>query len=108
MIGSQSTKKMHATDRYSRVIAPGVWSDGAHLTLIETYRTLCRSRAPGAYNDLARATNAREIDILDADVSVQIARAYAQRPNWLEPPAPKVSASEGWIRAQLRSTLAEG
>lgn len=107
MIGSQSSKAMHAVARYTHRIAPGVWSDGAHLTLIETYPALCRSRAPGAFNDLAAATNAREIDILDAEVCAQIALAFVQRPDWLEPPAPEVSPSEGWIWAPLRSTLAE-
>lgn len=101
MIGSQSTKAMHAVARYARQIAPGVWSDGAHLTLIETYPTLCRSRARGTFNDLATATTAREIDILDGEVCAQIAFAFVQRPDWLEPPPPNVPASEGWIWAPL-------
>lgn len=105
MIGSQSTKAMHAAARYTRRIAPGVWSDGAHLTLIETYPALCRSRARVAFNDLATATTAREIDILDADVCAQIARAFAQRPDWLEPPAPDAPPSEGWIWAPLPQTF---
>ena len=100
-IGSQSTTAMHAAARYTRPAAPGVWSDGAHLTLIETYPALCRSRARGAFNDLATATTAREIDILDAEVCAQIARAFVQRPDWLEPPAYDVPASEGWIWAPL-------
>jgi hypothetical protein len=104
MIGSQSTKAMHAVARYTRPIAPGVWSDGAHLTLIETYPALCRSRAKGAFNDLATATTAREIDILDAEVCAQIARAFVQRPARLEPPPPNVPASEGWIWAPLPQT----
>lgn len=99
MIGSQSTKAMHAVARYSRRVAPGVWSDDAHLTLIETYPALCRSRSRGAFNDLATATNARESDILDAEVCAQIARAFVQRPDWLEPPPADVQASEGWIWA---------
>jgi hypothetical protein len=99
MIGSQSTKAMHAVAHYTRRIAPGVWSDGAHLTLIETYPALCRSRARGTFNDLTTATTAREIDILDAEVCAQIARAFVQRPDWLEPPPPDVPASEGWIWA---------
>lgn len=104
MIGSQSTKAIHAAARSTRWIAPGVWSDSAQLTLIETYPALCRSRAPGAFNDLATATTAREIDILDAEVCAQIARAFVQRPGWLEPPAPDVPASEGWIWAPLPQT----
>ena len=104
MIGSQSTKAMHAVARYTSRIAPGVWSDGAHLTLIETYPALCRSRARGIFNDLATATTAREIDILDAEVCAQIARAFVQRPEWLEPPPPEVPESEGWIWAPLPQT----
>lgn len=104
MIGSQSTKAMHAVARYTKPVAPGVWSDGEHLTLIETYPALCRSRARGTFNDLATATNNREIDILDAEVCAQIARAYVQRPDWLEPPPPDLPASEGWIWAPLPQT----
>jgi hypothetical protein len=105
MIGSQSTKAMHAVARFTRRIAPGVWSDGAHLTLIETYPALCRSRARGAFNDLATATTARESDILDAEVCATIARAFVQRPDWLEPPPSEVPASEGWIWAPLPAML---
>ncbi|MGV8988194.1 MAG: hypothetical protein ACOH2H_18135 [Cypionkella sp.] len=104
MIGSQSTKAMHAVARYTKPVAPGVWSDGTHLTLIETYPALCRSRARGTFNDLATATTAREIDILDAEVCAQIARAFVQRSDWLEPPTPDVPASEGWIWAPLPQT----
>jgi predicted nuclease with RNAse H fold len=99
MIGSQSTKAMHAVARYTRRIAPGVWSDGAHLTLIETYPALCRSRARDTFNDLTTAATAREIDILDAEVCAQIARAFVQRPEWLEGPLEDMPASEGWIWA---------
>lgn len=104
MIGSQSTKAMHAVARYTKPIAPGVWSDGAHLTLIETYPALCRSRARAELNDLATATTAKEIDILDAEVCAQIARAFVQRPDWLEPPPPDLSPQEGWIWAPLPQT----
>lgn len=107
MIGSQSTKAMHAAARYTRWSAPGVWSDGTHLTLIETYPALCRSRARAAFNDLATATTARESDILDAEVCAQIARAFVQRPDWFEPPPSDVPVSEGWIWAPLPKTPRE-
>lgn len=107
MIGSQSTKAMHAAARYTRRIAPGVWSDGAQLTLIETYPALCRSRSRSAFNDLATATTAREGDILDAEVCAHIARAFVQQPEWLEPPPPDVPASEGWIWAPLPQSLGD-
>ena len=95
---------MHAVACYTRRIAPGIWSDGAHLTLIETYPALCRSRAKGTFNDLATAASAREIDILDAEVCAHIAQAFVQRSDWLEPPPPDVPASEGWIWAPLPQT----
>jgi predicted nuclease with RNAse H fold len=101
MIGSQSTKAMHAVARYTRPIAIGVWSDGVHLTLIETYPALCRSRARGAFNDLATASTAREIDILDAEVCAHIARSFALEPNCLEAPSHDVPPSEGWIWAPI-------
>lgn len=107
MIGSQSTKAMHAAARYTRRIAPGVWSDGAQLTLIETYPALCRSRSRSAFNDLATATTAREGDILDAEVCAKIARAFVQQPDWLEPPPYDVPASEGWIWAPLPQSLGD-
>lgn len=105
MIGSQSTKAMRAVARYTRSIARGVWSDGAHLTLIETYPALCRSRARAAFNDMVTATTARESDILDAEVCAQIARAFVQRPDWLERLPTDVPASEGWIWAPMPQTL---
>lgn len=108
MIGSQSTKAMHAVARYTRLVSLGVWSDGAHLTFIETYPALCRSRARSTFNDLATATTVREIDILDAEVCAQIARAFVQRPDWLEPPPHVVPASEGWLWASQPQISAIG
>ncbi len=107
MIGSQSTKAMHAAARYARRIAPGIWSDGTHLTLIETYTAICRSRARAALNDLATATTARESDILDAEVCVQIPRVFVQRPDRFERPPSDAPASEGWIWAPLPKTPRE-
>lgn len=104
MIGSQSTKAMHTVARFTRLIAPGVWSDGACLTLIETYPALCRSRARSAFNDPAAAATARELDILDADVCARIARAFVQDPDGLEPPPSDVPTSEGWTWAPLPQT----
>jgi len=101
MIGSQSTKAMHAVARFTDRIAPGVWSDGAQLTVIETYPALCRWRARDAFNDRATATNARESDILDAEVCARIARDFVQRREWLEPPPSDVPTSEGWIWAPM-------
>jgi hypothetical protein len=105
MIGSQSTKAMHAIASYGHASAPGVWSDGVMLTFIETYPALCRARDRGAFNDLSTAKNAREIDILDADVCAQIARAFVLRHDWLEPPPEDLPDSEGWIWAPRNVNL---
>lgn len=102
MIGSQSTKAMHAVASYSHPVSPGVWSDGNLLTFIETYPALCRSRAKMAFNDLSQATKAYEIDILDAEVCAQIARAFVQRREWLDPTPPDLPVLEGWIWAPRR------
>ena len=101
MIGSQSTKAMHTVARFTKRIGPGVWSDAAQLTLIETYPSLCRKRAPGSFNNLSRATTSKDNDILDAEVCAQIAHAFALRRDWLEPPHPDAPESEGWIWAPL-------
>ena len=102
MIGSQSTKAMHAVASYAHPVSPGVWSDGNLLTFIETYPALCRSRAKMAFNDLSQATKAYEIDILDAEVCAQIARAFVQRREWLDPTPPDLPVLEGWIWAPRR------
>jgi hypothetical protein len=99
MIGSQSTKAMHTVARFAKMVAPGVWSDGGHLTLIETYPALCRIRQKAAFNDLSMATNARETDIMDAEVCAHIARAFVLRRDWLEAPPSDAPLSEGWIWA---------
>ena len=105
MIGSQSTKAMHALARFTRRIAPGVFSDGLDLTLIETYPALCRRRAKGMFKDFATATTARDIDILDAEVCANIARIFVQRRDCLEPPPSHAPELEGWIWAPLAETL---
>ncbi len=104
MIGSQSTKAMHTVARFTKRVAPGVWSDdGAQLTLIETYPKLCRTRGRGrgVFNDLALASNPAEIDIMDAEVCAQIAHAFASRCDCLEAPPLEAPPSEGWIWAPL-------
>tara|TARA_R100000935_G_scaffold31251_1_gene51782 strand:+ start:5752 stop:6489 length:738 start_codon:yes stop_codon:yes gene_type:complete len=107
MIGSQSAKAMHAVARFTTPITSGVWSDGAGLTIIETYPALCRKRSSGSFNDLASATTSREGDILDAGVCAHIAHAYALRRDWLEGPTPDAPVSEGWIWAPLPQDLSK-
>ena len=107
MIGSQSTKAMHTVARFTKMISPGVWSDGGQLTLIETYPSLCRARVPGAFNILAPATSIKEFDRMDAEVCAHIAHAYELRRDWLEAPPPEVPVSEGWIWAPQRQPLSK-
>ena len=107
MIGSQSTKAMHVVAHFTKAVAPGVWSDGAGLTIIETYPALCRKRSSGSFNDLASATTSKEGDILDAEVCAHIAHAFALRRDWLEVPTPDAPVSEGWIWAPLSQGLSK-
>ena len=99
MIVIRSTKAMHAVASYAHPVSPSVWSDGNLLTFIEAYPALCRSSAKMAFNDLNQATKAYEIDILDAEVCAQIARAFVQRREWLDPTPPDLPVHEGWIWA---------
>jgi hypothetical protein len=107
MIGSQSTKAMHAVARFAQRSMTGVWSDGRQLTMIETYPALCRKRSPNLFNDLALATNSKEADIMDAEVCAYIARTFALEPNCLEAPPPDVPPSEGWIWAPVPKIFEE-
>ena len=102
MIGSQSSKAMHAVSRFCpRIVGVGVWSDKHSLTVIETYPALCRLRASTNYSDTPK--NAREADIADARTCASIARLFAVERYKLEAPPPGTSESEGWIWAPLRS-----
>lgn len=101
MIGSQSTKAMHTVARFTKMIAPGVWSDGAQLTLIETYPALCRARARGVFPELDKPINGPRADIMDAEVCAHIAHAFVLRRDWLEAPPADAPVSEGWIWAPL-------
>jgi len=101
MIGSQSTKAMHTVARFAKMIAPGVWSDGAQLTLIETYPALCRTRVRGVFPKLAKPINGPAADIMDAEVCADIAQGFVLWRDWLEPPPTTAPLSEGWIWAPL-------
>lgn len=101
MIGSQSTKAMHTVARFTSMIAPGVWSDGAQMTLIETYPALCRTRARDVFPELDKPINGPRADIMDAEVCAHIAHAFVLRRDWLEAPPAEAPLSEGWIWAPL-------
>jgi hypothetical protein len=101
MIGSQSTKAMHVIARFAERVALGVWSDGAALTLIETYPALCRARLGQAADGKSSAKTGREADILDAEVCARIARDFHLRRETLDAPPIDAPLTEGWIWAPL-------
>ena len=106
MIGSQTTKAMHVVAKYcpdrTRV---GVWSDNECLQAIETYPSLCRSRAPDALEALEagmKTSIGKHSDIRDACVCAWVAREFVLSPENLEPPVCEAPPSEGWIWAPTR------
>lgn len=102
MIGSQSSKAMHAVSRFCpQRVGVGVWSDMHYLTAIETYPALYRFRASNKEGVVAK--NGREADIADARICASVARLFAMERYKLEAPPPEVPESEGWIWAPLRS-----
>lgn len=111
MIGSQTTKAMHVVAKYcpdrTRV---GVWSDNRCLQAIETYPSLCLSRAhalKAALDATMKTTVDKHSDIKDAYVCAWIARDFVLSPENLEPPVCEAPPSEGWIWAPTRRGSAE-
>ena len=111
MIGSQTTKAMHVVAKYcpdrTRV---GVWSDNEYLQAIETYPSLCRSRAPDALEALEagmKTSIGKHSDIRDACVCAWVAREFVLSPENLEPPVCEAPPSEGWIWAPTRQGSVE-
>jgi len=97
MIGSQSTKAIHATTKFApNIEALGVWSDGGASRFIETYPAACRRLATKA-EEFSVAGLVGHDDIIDAGVCALIALRFAVAPETLEPPPPDAPASEGWI-----------
>lgn len=103
MIGSQATKAMHVVARFApQRLSTGVWTDGAHLTVIETYPSLCRARVGPQVHTEPMPKTGREADIHDADVCARIARDFHLNRERLEPPTDDTPPSEGWIWAPRR------
>jgi predicted nuclease with RNAse H fold len=103
MIGSQTTKAMHAVAKFAPIReATGVWTDGVSLRIIETYPAACRSRAAFA-SAISPNASAREIDIADARICALIAHRYVSARHILEGPTPDAPPSEGWIWLPLAS-----
>ena len=106
-IGSQTTKAMHVVAKYCPDrTGVGVWSDNRCLQAIETYPSLCLSRAPALKE--AREAVDNHPDIKDAYVCARIARDFVLSPENLEPPVCEaLRPSEGWIWAPTRRGSAE-
>lgn len=95
MIGSQSTKAIHALRRYTPVQdALGVWSDGSKLRMIETYPAACRRRLG---RELVIEGVGGHDDIRDAGICAWVAAMFCNAPDKLEGPTPEAPESEGWI-----------
>jgi hypothetical protein len=97
MIGSQSTKAIHATTKFAQNIEGlGVWSDGGTTRFIETYPAACRRLSIRAEEFVLSGLVGHD-DIIDAGVCALIALRFATAPETLEAPPPDAPASEGWI-----------
>ena len=103
MIGSQATKAMHVIARFApQRLSPGIWTDGAHLTVIETYPALCRARLGSRAGIGSIPKTGRDADIHDAEVCARVALDFHLCRDRLEPPTDDTPASEGWIWAPRR------
>ncbi|MBR0831353.1 DUF429 domain-containing protein [Bradyrhizobium manausense] len=97
MIGSQSSKAIHARAKFAPTIQSlGVWSDGGTARFIETYPAACRRRTAGI-EELVLSGLTGHNDIIDAGVCALIAHRFATAPRTLEPPPAEAPAIEGWI-----------
>ena len=97
MIGSQSTKAIHARAKFAPTAQSlGIWSDGGTTRFIETYPAACRRRVAGT-EDLGLIGLSGHNDIMDAGVCALIAHRFATAPQTLEPPPAEAPAAEGWI-----------
>lgn len=106
MIGSQATKAMHVVARFApQRLSPGIWTDGKHLTVIETYPALCRARLGPQVGTEPIPKTGRDADIHDAEVCARIARDFDLNRERLESPTDDTPASEGWIWAPRRVSV---
>jgi hypothetical protein len=97
MIGSQSSKAIHATRRFAPIQqALGIWSDGRTLRMIETYPAACRRRfSKGAIPMLASIIG--HDDIVDASLCAWVASRFMHAREELEGPTQDAPRDEGWI-----------
>ena len=97
MIGSQSSKAIHAIAKFAPTIQSlGIWSDGGTTRFIETYPAACRRRVVGS-EKLGLIGLIGHNDIIDAGVCALIAHRFATAPQTLEAPPAEAPATEGWI-----------
>lgn len=97
MIGSQSTKAIHAVNKFAPVVeALGVWCDGGATRLIETYPAECLRRS-GEVDEFHLDGVEGHKDIVDAGVCALIAHRFSTAPETVEQPPYDAPASEGWI-----------
>ena len=102
MIGSQTTKAMHVVARFApKLQGHGIWTDGQHLTLIETYPSLCRARCERGAEGEPSPKKGRNADICDAKICAEVAHKFQRNRKRLEPPTNNSPKSEGWIWAPL-------
>lgn len=96
MIGSQTTKAMHALAKFAPSIERcGVWTDGAGFRAFETYPTVCRTDP--VVREVVAASGEVTGDRQDALVCAVVAWMFNVRYNCLVAPGPSVPAEEGWI-----------
>ncbi|AOG04114.1 DUF429 domain-containing protein [Bosea sp. RAC05] len=97
MIGSQSTKAIHALRRFTPIQqATGVWHDGGALRIIETYPAACRRRFMDGGNSSVDGVAGHD-DIVDAGLCAWVASTFMHSPAELEGPTDDAPPDEGWI-----------
>ena len=98
MIGSQATKGMHALSKFARQVERcGVWSDGAALTVIETYPAAVSRRGTPDGDAIDALPPLAHTDLNDARICALVSHLFAtNQAAFFHPPA-NVPMREGWI-----------
>ncbi len=96
MIGSQATKGMHVLSKFSPTISHcGAWTDGASLTVIESYPAACKGSA--LMQELRHHPPLGRDDIEDALTCALVALLFATNRQALVAPPESTPEKEGWI-----------
>lgn len=97
MIGSQSSKAIHAVRRFAPTQNNlGVWSYECALRMIETYPAACRRRFSAGESPAIVGASEHD-DIRDADLCAWVAKTFMCQPAALEFPPADAPPDEGWI-----------